>query len=249
MALPIPRRSRLAWGYALVVHVLLLLTLVSVVRQGERPDDLDLIDPEEAGGGGGGGRAFIVALQAPEPAPTPTERVPPVVRRPTPPVKVPVVAPPILPPIDTPAPVPADTVTRAPADSAGTKGTGGGAQGGAGTGTGPGSGAGTGPGSGTGRGGGPGGTGTGTSRARGPEPRQLILPPFEFPKSMRGMTIQVTFVVESDGRVSDVVFIPEVPDRGYGKQLEKTMKSYLFRPARSDEGLPIKGATVVHITF
>lgn len=243
MAMPKPRRSRLAWGYALVVHVFLLMSLVSLVRQSQIPAEVDPPDSAESGGGGGG-RTFIVAL----PAPVPAERAPEVVRRPTPPVRVPVVAPPILPPVETPPPVPADTVIRAPADSAGRAGTGGGTQGGAGTGTGPGSGAGTGPGSGAGRGGGTGGPGTG-SLARGPEPRQLILPPFEFPRSMRGMTIQVTFVVESDGRVSDVVFVPEVPDRGYGKQLEKTMKSYLFRPARSVEGLPVKGATVVHITF
>jgi protein TonB len=245
MALPVPRRNRVAWAYALVFHVFLMMSLVSLVRQSQFDDQVDPTDPSESGGGGGGGRTYIVSL----PAPAPAERAPEVVRRPKPPVRVPVVAPPLLPPIETPAPKPADTVARAPADSAGTTGTGGGSQGGAGTGKGPGSGAGTGPGSGPGRGGGTGGgTGTG-SLARGPEPRQLILPPFEFPKSMRGMTIQVTFVVESDGRVSDVVFVPEVPDRGYGKQLEKTMKSYLFRPARSDEGLPVKGATVVHITF
>lgn len=243
MALPVPRRNRVAWAYALVFHVFLLMSLVSLVRQSQFPEQMDPADLGESGGGGGG-RTFIVSL----PAPAPAERVPEVVRRSAPPVRVPVVAPPILPPVETPPPVPADTVTRAPADSAGTRGTGGGSQGGAGTGTGPGSGAGTGPGSGPGRGGGTGGTGTG-SLARGPEPRQLILPPFEFPRSMRGMTIQVTFVVESDGRVSDVVFVPEVPDRGYGKQLERTMKSYLFRPARSDEGLPVRGATVVHITF
>jgi len=244
MALPVPRRSRLAWGYALVIHVFLLLTLVSLVRQALPWEQMDRGDLDELGGGGGG-RTFLVAL----PAPAAAQKAPEVVRRPTPPVRVPVVAPPLLPPVETPPPKP-DTVTRAPRDSTATTGTGGGSQGGAGTGTGPGSGPGTGPGSGPGKGGGPGGAGTGTaSLARGPEPRQLILPPFEFPKAMRGMTIQVTFVVESDGRVSDVVFVPEVPDRGYGKQLEKTMKSYLFRPARSDEGLPIKGATVVHITF
>jgi protein TonB len=245
MAMPMPRRSRLAWAYALVAHVFLLLMLVSLVRQAPIWERMDRRDLEDLGGGGGGGRTFIVAL----PAPAAAEKAPAVIRRPPPPVRVPVVAPPLLPPIETPPPKPADTVTRAPRDTTATTGTGGGSQGGTGTGTGPGSGPGTGPGSGPGRGGGPGGTGTGTSLARGPEPRQLILPPFEFPKAMRGMTIQVTFVVESDGRVSDVVFVPEVPDRGYSKQLEKTMKSYLFRPARSDEGLPIKGATVVHITF
>lgn len=222
-----------------MTHVFLLLLLISLVRRALPWEEMPVLEETESGGGGGG-RTYMIAL----PRTPPPVRPQPVVQRRTPP-PVAVVAPPILPPVETPPPQPVDTVVRPPADSGGQAGTGGGTGGGAGTGAGPGTGSGTGPGKGGGTGG---GTGPGTL-ARGPEPRQMILPPFDYPKSMRGMTIQVTFVVESDGRVADVVFVPEVPDGGYAKKLETVMKSYRFRPARSAEGLPVRGATTVHITF
>ncbi len=232
----------MAWAVALLSHVFMLVLLISLVRRALPWEEMRVLEEVDSGGGGGG-RTFLIPLSSP---PRTAVRPPPVVERRTPPVRVPVVAPPILPPVETPPPQPVDTVVHAPAaDSAGQTGTGGGTGGGSGTGTGPGTGAGSGPGKGGGTGG---GTGPGTL-ARGPEPRQMILPPFDYPKSMRGMTIQVTFVVESDGRVADVVFVPEVPDGGYAKKLETVMKSYRFRPARSAEGLPVRGATTVHITF
>ncbi|HET9276106.1 MAG TPA: hypothetical protein VFN96_08550 [Gemmatimonadales bacterium] len=225
---------------ALVAHAALLVVLRTSLRLGPgveagAPEG----DSRGGGGGGGGSRAFLVSLPAPaQPrpaAPPPTEQ-----DRPVPP--------PVVAPADVPPPAaPVDTVVPAGgADSLPTGGSGGGSGGGVGTGTGPGTGSGTGPGSGGGSGG---GDRAGTSLARPPEPRQVILPPFDIPKVMRGMTIRVTFVVEPDGRVADVAFAPEVPDRGYAKKLESVMKSYRFRPARSAEGLPVRGSTTLQLTL
>ncbi len=240
--MPEHRRDRSSWSVALFAHVVLILILGAVVREGPIWDEL--LQWEESGepGGGGGGRSYsIVVLPPAAPKEQPRVVVPPVRQPP-----VPVVAPPVIPPVATTPPAPpADSVPRPAGDSGSRAGSGGGTGGGSGSGTGPG----TGPGSGPGRGPGTGGGGSGTSLARAPEPRQLILPPFDFPKEMRGTTIQVTFVVESDGKVATVVFSPEVPDRAYAKKLENVMKSYRFRPARSPEGLPVRGATTVHITF
>jgi hypothetical protein len=82
-----------------------------------------------------------------------------------------------------------------------------------------------------------------------PEPRQLIVPPFDYPRSMRGLSVDVNFFVRADGRVERVVFIPEIPDRAYAKKLEDVMRAYRFRPARSAEGLPVAGNTVVRVSF
>jgi hypothetical protein len=84
---------------------------------------------------------------------------------------------------------------------------------------------------------------------RPPEPRQLILPPFDYPPVMRGRTIAVTFFVLVDGRVDRVVFSEEIPDRGYAKKLETVLRAYRFRPARSPEGAPVSGVTTVSISF
>ena len=99
---------------------------------------------------------------------------------------------------------------------------------------------------------GKGGSGTPDSaRAAGrdPEPRQLILIPFDYPPSMRGLTIQVTFFVLADGQVDRVLFSEDIPDRGYAKRLETVMRAYRFRPARSAAGQPVPGHTTVSVTF
>lgn len=106
-----------------------------------------------------------------------------------------------------------------------------------------------GPGTGTS---GTGGTGNGDSTrtgARPPEPRQLILPPFDYPRAMRGQSIDVNFFVLADGRVDHVVFVPEIPDRAYAKKLEDAMRAYRFRPARSSEGQAVPGVAVVRVSF
>jgi len=55
--------------------------------------------------------------------------------------------------------------------------------------------------------------------------------------------------VLADGRVDNVVFAEELPDRGYAKKLEQVLRAYRFRPARSAEGLPVPGHTTVSISF
>lgn len=247
LRLPRARRSPLAAAGSLVGHVILLLLVFGVARAGQplvQQDGEDYLSPDGGGGGGGGGQQVaLLALPAPE---VPEAKPVPVVERTEvpqpvvtpPPVEMPTEIPPLT--LEDP-PAPLDTIPRT-ADSAATgggPGTGGGVGTGAGTGTGPGVGPGSGPGSGGGTGG----------LARPPEPRQMILPPFDYPRTMRGRTIAVTFFVEDDGRVARVTFAPEVPDRGFAKKLEDVMRAYRFRPARSAEGGPIPGTTTVSVTF
>ena len=183
----------------------------------------------------------MISLPAPA-APAPVQPRP---REVPPPVPPRTVAPEQLAPPQKTAP-PIDTVTHAPADG-GAGRTGGGSGGGSGSGAGPGSGAGSGPGTGA-PSGQPAADSTKLSGSP-PEPRQLILPPFDYPKIMHGRTITVTFFVLEDGRVDHVAFAPEIPDRGYGKKLEDVMRAYRFRPARSPAGLAIPGSLNVTVSF
>jgi hypothetical protein len=242
--MPLRPRSRLGGPGSLLLHVLVVLLLVRVTRDGRwwEPEPIDGPGLGNAGGGGSGRAITMIPLAPAEPAPRAVSE--PVTPVPVPVPPAPVVMPEQIPPIAPPTPPPADTIQR-PAGGAGTTGTGGGTGGG----TGPGSGPGTGPGSGPGTG----GTGTPADSARPagrpPEPRQLILPPFDYPKSMRGRTIQVTFFVLADGKVDHVVFGDEIPDRGYARKLEDAMRAYRFRPARSAAGLPVPGHTTLSISF
>jgi outer membrane biosynthesis protein TonB len=63
------------------------------------------------------------------------------------------------------------------------------------------------------------------------------------------VTIAVTFHVGADGRVVAVSLSPEPGDRGFARKLEDVMKQYRFRPARSADGLPVPGTTIVSLTF
>lgn len=243
--MPLGRQNRLGVWASFVVHLMLILLLVEITRDGLwwEPLPLDGSGLDQAGGGGGAGRQITMIPLAPAPAAAPVVRpTPAVVTPPVPPPPV-VVPDEIPPPVTTPPP--ADTIAK-PAAGGPTTGSGGGTGGGIGTGAGPG----TGPGAGSGSG----GTGTGSgdtvrTAGRPPEPRQVILPPFDYPRTMRGRTIQVTFFVLANGRVDHVVFGEDIPDRGYAKKLEDVMRAYRFRPARSPQGLPIPGHTTVSISF
>lgn len=244
--LSLPRgkgRSGRGLGGSLLVHGLLLLLLFLAHERGL---ELFLSDPaagelrKAGGGGGGGGRIAMVSLP-PASAPPKAVATPPPVPT-TIPVPVPEVTPVAVEPVavevaQTPVPSAA-----APSLSTGSSGTGSG--GGSGSGVGTGNGSGVGPGSGSGTGGGGAGGG-----ARPPEPRQVILPPLDFPKVMRGRTVAVTFWVGVDGRVDKVVMEPEIPDRGFARKFEEVMRNYRFRPARSAEGESIPGTTTVSVTF
>jgi hypothetical protein len=237
-----PESSRSRWGVwvSLVFHLVLLLVVVELTR-GESPwRDLTAQDPAGPPGGGGGREIALGTLPAYVPPAAPRVRAPAVVPRVVPPVTItrplPLVAVPPAPPI-------VDSVPK-PAATGGEPGTGGGAGGGAGTGTGPGSGPGSGAGTGV-----VAGSDSARGRARPPESTRLILPPFDYPGTMRGLTIDVNFFVLADGRVERVVFIPEVPDRGYARKLEEAMRAYRFRPARDASGQAIPGIAIVKLSF
>jgi len=224
---------------SLIAHLVVILVAVEMTREGTLWDSAEpeARVPPEARGGGGGREVALIALPMTAPAPVPVP--PPTTRRPLEPTIPPQ-------PVPQPAPTPPADTLKTPADVPGTPGSGGGTGGGSGSGAGPGSGAGVGPGSGV-----AGGAATDSAQnlSRNPEPTRLILPPFDFPKTMRGQTIEVNFFVLADGRVDHVVLVPDIPDRGYAKKFEDAMRSYRFRPARSPEGTPIPGVAIVHISF
>lgn len=239
LQLPEPRRHRLGVWISLIAHLVVLLSVVELTRDATfwKPSDPEGSGGRRAEGGGGGSRVQLIQLPSPPaPPPAPLPRVAPPVRMPT---TIP--APEITAP-----PQPVDTMPR-PAPSAEPGGAGGGSGGGSGGGAGPGSGPGSGPGNAGGGGGAPADSGRGG--ARPPEPRQLILPPFDYPRSMRGQSIDVTFHVLADGRVDHVVFVPEIPDRSYAKKLEDAMRAYRFRPARSADGQAVPGIAIVKVSF
>lgn len=205
-------------------------------------------DPLLSGGGGGGGRAVrAVALpgfSAARPAQPAVQQTAEVTPEPVPtpvPVEELLTAP--EPDVQIAATVP-DTLIGAPDAGRGGSGSGGGM----GSGRGTGEGSGTGPGSGSGSGGGEGAGGPGSGGAA-PVPRQVILPPLDYPRTMRGQRVAVTFWVGTDGRVRRVELEPEIADRGFAKRFRDVMMQYRFRPARSPEGTPIAGTTTVTIAF
>jgi len=241
--MPRSRPSRSSAAVALLVHLglgLLLIRLAPTRNLSYEPPAGPPGPDDRSGGGGGGGRGIeirFVALAPPPPAPMPVPIVPP-----PPPVQ------PTVTETPTPVPAPVDSMPSKPST-----GTASGSGSGAGTGTGTGSGTGSGSGSGSGKGSGNGsgeGPGSGEGgKARPPEPRQLILPPPDVPKPLRGVTMSVTFMVGPEGRVDDVRFSPEPDDRGFARKLEEVMRNYRFRPARGLDGLPIAGTFTVQVTF
>jgi len=245
---PIPRRHPAGLILSLAFHGILLALLVA---HGERlwshtpaPGPLGL-SGKASGGGGGGPRVSYITLPSipeerpvprkPAPAPQPTPR--PVVDRAIPEPK----------PAESPVPEPLDTVTPNPAvaarDTAGgaSPGTGGGINAG---GKGPGQGPGAGPGAGLGTGGG----GEG-GKARPPEPRDMAFPFDNPPKELRGLSLNVTFWVRTDGRVERYLVEPEIKDRDYAKKFDEVMRAFRFTPARAPDGSSIPGTTRISFTL
>jgi periplasmic protein TonB len=245
VVMPVPRR-RTAWalGLALGLHLALVAFLRSDAGRAwvrALAPGAVMLPQRGGGGGGGGGRertlAYISLPAAPAPRPVASPKRSQVVPRPEPAAPVP---PPVVPPAADTARVPA------PAEA------GAGAIAGAGEGAGAGPGAGGGEGGGTGGGVGPGdGPGAGGEGVRetAPEPRQLVLPPADYPKDMRGRRVEVTFYVAADGRVERISVAPEIRDGGFARKFEEAMRNYRFRPARSPEGTPVPGTTTVTVFF
>ena len=86
-------------------------------------------------------------------------------------------------------------------------------------------------------------------RGSAPEPRQLVLPPADYPKDMRGRQVEVTFYVTADGRVDRIDVAPEIRDGGFARRFAEAMRNYRFRPARSAGGAPVPGTTTVTVFF
>lgn len=82
-----------------------------------------------------------------------------------------------------------------------------------------------------------------------PEPRQLVLPPSDYPKDLRGRTLEVTFWVDAQGKVEHIQVVPAIAQGGFAKKFEETMRNYRFRPARSPEGAPVAGSLTVKVAF
>ena len=229
------------------MHAAVIALVVSGMTRGwtrtPAPGPIAIVLPGVSGGGGGNREAYITPPAAP--APRAREQPTPVKPPPEPPaVEPPVVVPPPE-PLSAPDTQPSvavssvDTGAAAPAGGAGV-----GAGAGPGTGGGAGGGTGTGQGSGTG----PGGAGEG-GRSRPPEPRQLVIPPADFPKELRGQRLEVTFFVAADGRVDHVDVVPPIAHDGFARKFEETMRQYRFRPARSPAGMPIAGSTTITVSF
>lgn len=82
-----------------------------------------------------------------------------------------------------------------------------------------------------------------------PEPRQLVLPPPDSPKSLRGQRVNVTFFVSVEGRVERVAVAPEISDGSFARKFDETMRNYRFRPARSPQGAPVPGSVTITVSF
>jgi len=261
LRLPASPRPRSGFWVSLTLHVLLVGLALAVAGRLPRTPQAALLalSPGSTGGGGSGDggagrerevRYISLPARGAEPVAPRPHHPRAVAHRPVPEPAIP--APPPAPqPIDTAAiPVPPESPVGPPSGpEAGAvgpaAGTGAGAGAGLGTGTGPGTGAGQGAGPGVGAGG-PGGRGAGLSA---PEPRQLVLPPPDYPKELKGRQVEVTFFVAADGRVERISVAPPLPDGGFARRFEEAMRSYRFRPARSPAGAPVPGSTRITVLF
>jgi protein TonB len=232
-----PRRGAIATLVSVLLHAALIYLAIrvsAVIVEPRGGDFAEAFQQFMAGGGGGGGKGGTFIAVTPPAAPT----------------VVPVEAPPVVTPVEVPAPKPeVSTPTEIPPPSAGAAsagaGSGGGNGGGTGTGTGTGTGSGVGPGSGGGTGG-----GVGTGRAgMPPEPRSLMIPPLDSPKSLRGKTAEVVFVISAEGRVENFTVTPAIADKGFAKKFDEVMRGYRFRPARDADGNAVASTFTYTFTF
>ena len=231
-------RSRTAIAVSAVLHLALILFAIRLTGKVVQATHSPIGDAFQLalGGGGGGGKGGASFVAVPPPA-VATQVVPP---QETP---VPAIVPPPVAVVESPTVFRDSSAVTSPLAAAGS---GGGSGGGVGTGTGPGTGSGVGPGSGGGTGGGAGAGGRGGTR---PVSRQMIIPPLDPPKSLRGKSIEVTFDVDADGRVSDVRVEPPITDRGFAKKFDEIMRNYRFFPARDSLGKAVAQPYVVTFTY
>jgi TonB family protein len=79
--------------------------------------------------------------------------------------------------------------------------------------------------------------------------QQLIVPPLDHPRSLRGKTLEVTFQIDRTGRVTDIDVAPPISDRGYSRKFDEVMRGYRFRPARDPDGVTVAGVLTVEVSF
>jgi hypothetical protein len=142
-------------------------------------------------------------------------------------------------------PPPAAAADPSPASAVAAAGTGTGTGGGNGTGTGTGTGSGQGPGTGSGKGGGEGGGIGGFP----PVNKQMIIPPPDVPKDLRGKVFEVTFFVTAAGRVSNVTVVPTITNRAFAQKFDEILRGYVWTPARDAAGNKVSGVVTMQITF
>lgn len=245
LKLPQSRRHYIGLTASLALHGVLIGVLVA---HGERlwsrtlaPGDPALRGGGISGGGGGLNRvAYITLPSIPKPEAPPAPRVSP----PVPPPQL--VEPPAAQPEQpkTVASQPVDTVAATavtPKEQAGGVGRGTGGQGGNGD-VGQGPVGGTGGGTGDGRGGAGG-------KIRPPEPRDMAFPFDDPPKELRGVSLNVTFWVQVDGRVERYLVEPAIKDRDYARKFDEVMRAFRFTPARAPDGTRVPGTTRISFTL
>lgn len=235
------RRGRAATALSFLFHALIIylaIRLTAVVTLPERSPIGDAIQLALGGGGGGGGQRGSAFQHTAVPPPPPV--VTPAI---VPPPPTPTVIPP--PPVQPPAPPPASADPNPPASTVAAAGTGTGTGGGNGSGSGTGTGSGQGPGSGSGSGGGNGGGRGGFP----PENKQLVIPNLDAPKKLRGKSVEVTFMVSAEGRVTSFTVAPPIEDRNYAKKFDEIIRDFQFKPARDPSGKAVAGTMTMVFTF
>jgi hypothetical protein len=82
-----------------------------------------------------------------------------------------------------------------------------------------------------------------------PQPQGIILPPPGRPSSLAGVRLVVTFTISERGEVLDVDVEPPIRDRGYRNEFLDRMRRYVFTPAYTLDGRPVRAIFPVTITL
>lgn len=94
--------------------------------------------------------------------------------------------------------------------------------------------------------------GPGTGSTEGyilpPNPRGVIVPPGNPPRSVRGRQFRVQFWVAEDGGVTRVAITPEIEDAKYRREFHERMRQYRFYPATTRDGRHVSSVIAISIT-
>ncbi len=78
-----------------------------------------------------------------------------------------------------------------------------------------------------------------------PEPRAVVYPFEEAPRSIKGRQFAVRFWVDARGRVTKVDVQPPIEDASFLKKLLQRMYGWIFYPARMADGTAVEGELVI----